>query len=258
MGLFGNKKPEFGPPVFINMKLAKEQLPADVDEQIRAQGALMLQPKELSQWAISTLFIEGNESIVILPQDAGPNSYKVKKTISQIQIPVELLDALTGAGDPLGLVYEFDTWERTLLRALEFDDGKSKVGFLGFLMDEMGAKEMDFPALIVPDYSGKLGAPGEHFNWYVILHPKPYNGLDYVVFGECPPLAQPVYGGVDLALIDSGKIFNQGKAIPGLVKVFDTEEGIRTRYYLPREVVEATGWWADEVEGIPSSLPHNG
>ena len=256
MGLFSKKKPEIGPPVFTDMRIAPRQLPPEMDEQLRSKGALFLQPEKLSAWALDTLLAENDPDVSILPQDADPGAHQLKKMVSQIQIPLELMDALVGNGDPEGLVLDFDTWERTILRPLEFEDGATKTGFLGFLTDGMGLSERDFHALIVPDYTGKSGAPGQHFNWYVILHPQPHNGLDYIVFGDCPPIGLSGYAGYDQGLELTGEIFNRGKAIPGLVKVFRTEEGTVTRYYLPREVVEATGWWAEEVEGIPSSLPN--
>jgi hypothetical protein len=256
MGLFNKKKPEIGPPVFTDMRIAEEQLPPEVNAQLRDKGALFLQPDELSVWALSTLLADNDPNISLLPQDADPSSGQIKKVISQIQIPLELMDALVGNGDPNGLVLEFDTWERTILRPLEFDDGGTKPGFLGYITDGMGLTEKDFHALIVPDYTGKSGAPGQHFNWYVLLHPQPHNGLDYIVFGECPPVGLSGFAGYDAGLALTGEIFNRGKAIPGLVKVFLTDEGTITRYYLPHEVVEATGWWADEVEGIPSTLPN--
>lgn len=265
MGLFNKKKSEPGPPVFTDMRIAPRQLPPEMDEQLRAKGALFLQPEKLSAWALDTLLAENDPDVSILPQDAGDERLlNAKKTISQIQIPTELMDALVGNGDPHGLVLDFDTWERTILQPLEFEDGlfplskstRPKAGLLGFLMKEQGLTERDFHALIVPDYTGKSGAPGQHFNWYVLLHPQPHNGLDYIVFGECPLSGLPGFAGYDEGLELTGEIFNRGKAIPGLVKVFLTDEGTVTHYYLPREVVEATGWWGEEVEGMPSSLPN--
>jgi hypothetical protein len=256
MSLFGKKMPELVAPTFTDMRIAQNQHPPETVAALNKMGILMFQPDQLSQWAVSTLLMHDDKDLTILPQDAGVKEFKGKKSLSQIHIPLNLMDALIGKGDPDNLLFQFDTWERTRLRVLAFEDGEAKSGLLGFFMEEFGLQEKDFPALIVPDYTGKNGPPGEHFNWYVLLHPHPYNGLDYIVFGEAPQLAQPVLGGVDKALIDTGKIFNLGKAIPGLVKVIRTEEGIRTRYYLPLEVVEATGWWAEEAEGIPSSLPH--
>lgn len=256
MGLFGKKKLELVAPVYTDMRIAEEQLPPEIDSTIRKNGALFLQPEKLSQWAISTLYMDNNPDFAVVPQDSDPTSYKGIKAFSQILIPLELMEALLGNGDPLGLVLEFENWERTKLKVLDFESGGDKAGFLGYIMEEMGLEEKEFRALVVPDYTGRSGAPGEHFHFYVLLHPQPHNGLDYVVLGQCPPLAQPVLGGVDLALRDAGEIFNRGKAIPGLVKVINDGENTRTRFYLPREVVEATGWWADEVEGIPSSLPN--
>jgi hypothetical protein len=256
MGLFNKKLPALVAPTYTDMRIAQEQLPEETLGALTKMGILFLQPKNLSQWALSTLLMHDDKELTILPQDAGASEFKGKKSLSQIHIPLNLMDALIGKGDPDNLLLHFDTWERTLLRVLDFEDGSDKSGLLGFLMEEQGVQERDFPALVVPDYSGKNGPPGEHCHLYVLLHPHPYNGLDYMVLGEFPPLAQPVLGGIDKALIEAGKIFNLGKAIPGLVLVITCEEGTRSRFYIPREVVEATGWWGDEVEGIPSSLPH--
>ena len=257
MSLFSKKKlPPRVAPTFTDMRIAQEQLPAETLAALTEEGILFLQPKKLSQWALSTLLMHDDKELTILPQDAGAKEFKGKKYISQIHIPINLMDALIGRGDPDNLLLHFNTWELTRLRVLDFENGDDKSGLLGFLMEEQGVQEKDFPALVVPDYTGKNGPPGEHFNLYVLLHPQPYNGLDYIVLGEFPPLAQPVLHGIDKALIETGKIFNRGKAVPALVRVIRGEKGTRSRFYLPREVVEATGWWGDEVEGIPSSLPH--
>jgi len=257
MSLFSKKLPMRVAPTFIDMRIAQEQLPPETLAALTKIGVFMLQPKKLSQWALSTLLMHDDTELTILPQDAGAKEFKGKKSISQIHIPLNLMDALIGKGDPDNLLLRFDAWELTRLRVLDFENGDDKSGLLGFLMEEQGVQERDFPALVVPDYTGKNGPPGEHFNLYVLLHPQPYNGLDYIVVGEFPPLAQPVLGGIDKALIEAGRIFNRGKAVPGFVRVFRGEKGrTRSRFYLPREVVEATGWWGDEIEGIPSSLPH--
>jgi hypothetical protein len=256
MGLFNKKLPDLVAPTFTDMRIAEEQLPPELVVELNKKGLLFLQPKKLSQWALNTLLTHDNDDPIILPQDAGAKEFKGKKSLSQIHIPINLMDALIGKGDPENLLLRFDAWELTRLRVLDFEDGADKSGLLGYLMEEQGVQERDFPAIVVPDYTGKNGPPGEHFNLYVLLYPHPHNGLDYMVIGEFPPLAQPVYGGVDLALIDTGKIFNRGKAIPGLVRVIANDKGTRSRFYLPLEVVEATGWWGDEIEGVPSSLPH--
>lgn len=256
MGLFGKKMPTLVDPTFIDMRLAENQIPPETLGALTKMGILFLQPEKLSQWAVSTLLMHDDKEVTILPQDAGVDEFKGKKTLSQIQIPNELKNALLGNGDPENLLLKFNTWERTVMKVLSFPDGSDKAGLLGHFADEAGAEEMDFPALLVPDYTGKDGAPGEVFHLYVLL-PQPFNGLDYIVFGKCAPLAQPILGGVDKALLETGELVNRGKAIPGLVKTIAGAEGRRYRFYLPKEVVEATGWWAEEVEGIPSELPYN-
>jgi hypothetical protein len=255
MALFGKKMPTLVDPTFIDMRLAENQLPPETRAALTKIGILFLQPEKLSQWAISTLLMHDDKEITILPQDAGVDEFKGKKALSQVHMPNNLKDALTGNGDPEELLLDFERWERTVLKVLTFPDGEDKAGLLGHFADEAGADEMDFSALLVPDYTGKDGAPGEIFHLYVLL-PQPVNGLDYIVFGSCAPLAQPIFGGVDKALLETGELVNRGKAIPGLVKTISSEQGRRYRFYLPREVVEATGWWAEEVEGIPSELPN--
>lgn len=256
MGLFSKKQPELAAPTYVDMRISPEQMPSEVDAQIRQMGALFLQPDKFSKWALDTMLMGNDKKVGILPQDADPSEYAGKNLISQILIPPPLMDALIGKGDPEGLLMKFTHWERTALKVLTFEDGADKAGLLAFLMDEKGIQERDFPALLVPDYTGKHGAPGEVVNLYVLLHPEPYNGLDYIVFGLFPPLAQPGLDGVSKALHEASTLFNQGKAIPGLVKIKLSGEFLKSHFYLPREVVEATGWWADETPDVPSSLPH--
>ncbi len=231
-------------------------MPAEIDAQLRSQGTLFLQPEKLSQWALDTLLMAHDDELAILPRDCGPADYAGKSKVSPITIPSNLLSALAGEGDPEGLLMKFNSWERTVLEVLTFPDGTDKAQLLAFMMDEKGIKEKDFPALLVPDYTGKHGAPGEVVHLYVILHPDEYRGLHYIVFGRFPELAQPELGGVEKALQEASELFNQGKAIPGLVRVKFAGEYLNSYFYLPREVVEATGWWADETPDVPSSLPH--
>jgi hypothetical protein len=70
-------------------------------------------------------------------------------------------------------------------------------------------------------------------------------------------LGKPTLGGYDLAVFETLELFNRGKAVPGLIKAFLKDDQIFVRYYLPLEVVEATGWWTEEEEGVPSTLPRS-
>lgn len=79
MGLFSKKKPEIGPPVFTDMRIAPRQLPPEMDEELRAKGALFLQPEKLSAWALDTLLAETNPDVSILPQNAYPSAHQLKK-----------------------------------------------------------------------------------------------------------------------------------------------------------------------------------
>jgi hypothetical protein len=187
-----------------------------------------------------------------MPQDGQLSDIKKGKTVRPILIPKELMDALSGNGDPNKLVFEFKEWERTWCNA----NSEDSLYFVAAVMEQEGVTEKDFPALIVPDYSGASGAPGHDFHWYVLLHPKPINNLDYFVYGLAPMLGKPTLGGYELAAAEALELFNSGKAIPGLIKAFIKDDNIIVRYYLPLEVVEATGWWMDEEEGVPSSFPN--
>jgi hypothetical protein len=129
------------------------------------------------------------------------------------------------------------------------------IAVLQHLTEKEGLTKKEFHALIVPDYSGASGVPGHDFHWYLLLHPEPINNLDYIVYGRAPMLGQPGLGGYQAAANDTLAIFNLGKAIPGLIKVSLDEDMLYTDYYLPYEVVEATGWWGDEQEGVPTSMP---
>jgi hypothetical protein len=252
MGLFGKKQPDIGEPLYIDMRVAEEQLPEEILKELRGQMWFMGFPEKLSDWAITTLGMDNNPDRQILPQDANLESAAPGKTIHPIHIPTDLMDALVGKGDPDKLVLEFSEWELTRCQLLQED----AIGLIGHLMEKDGVTEKDFYALIVPDYTGASGIPGHDFHWYLMLHPEPFNNLDYIVYGKAPMLGQPTLGGYQTAVKDALAIFNSGKAVPGLVKVSSGDGMIYTDYYLPFEVVEATGWWADEQEGVASSLPH--
>ena len=251
MGLFDKKQPKIGDPIYTDMRIAEEQLPEEVLAELRGQMWFMGYPEKLSDWAVTTLGIDNHPSIQMVSQDADLDSLDLEKTIHPIHIPVELMDALAGKGDPEKLLLEFDQWELTMCQLLNED----AIGLMRFLTEKEGLTEKDFYALIVPDYSGASGAPGHDFHWYLLLHPEPINNLDYIVYGKGPMLGQPGLGGYQTAVNDTLAIFNHGKAIPGLIKVSLDGDMLYTDYYLPYEVVEATGWWAEEVEGVPTSMP---
>jgi hypothetical protein len=251
MGLFSKKQPEIGGPVFIDMRISEEQLPEEVVSELRGQMWFMGFPEKLSDWAVISLGAENHPSIKLLPQDGDPSKEDPNKTIHPIHIPEELMDALVGKGDPNELLLDFEEWELTRCSLLNED----AIGLLGHLMEKDGVTERDFFALIVPDYTGASGVPGHDFHWYLLLHPEPFNNLDYIVYGRAPMLGQPGIFGYESAVKDTLAIFNSGKAVPGLIKVSLGDEMLYTDYYLPFEVVEATGWWADEQEGVASSLP---
>lgn len=250
MGLFSKKQIEIGEPFYIDMRIAEEQLPQEVTDHLKKQMWFMGYPESLSQWAIDTFGMSNDPNHRVIPQERDPAEVEKGKIIHPIHIPTELMDALIGRGDPENLILQFENWERTGCSLME-----GWGGFLGFLMDKEGVTEKDFHALIVPDYTGESGIPGHDFYWYVILHPDQHNGLDYFVFARAPMLGQAQLGGYELAVAQTLELFNSGKAIPGLIKARRSSEGVHTRYYLPYEVVEATGWWVEEDEGIPSSIP---
>ncbi len=251
MGLFSKKQPKIGDPIFIDMSIPDEQLPEEVLAQLRGQMWFMGYPEKLSDWAITTLGIHNHPSIQILPQDASPENIDLDKTIHPIHIPLDLMDALVGKGDPGKLLIEFEEWNLTMCQLLNED----AIGLMRYLTEKDGSTERDFFALIVPDYSGASGVPGHDFHWYLLLHPEPINNLDYIVYGRAPMMGQAGLGGYQNAVNDTLAIFNSGKAIPGLIKVSLDGDTLYTDYYLPHEVVEATGWWADEQEGVQSSMP---
>jgi hypothetical protein len=56
------------------MRIAEEQLPPEVNAQLRDKGALFLQPDELSVWALTTLLADSDPNVSLLPQDAEPSS----------------------------------------------------------------------------------------------------------------------------------------------------------------------------------------
>jgi hypothetical protein len=252
MGLFDRKKPDIGDPIYTDMRIAEEQLPAEVVQGLKKQMWFMGYPDELSEWAISTLGIHNDPTMQLMPQDSLLSEMEKGKTVRPILIPDDLMDAISSSKDHNNLVFEFKEWERTNCYPIR----EECIYVLGMVMEEEGVTERDFPALIVPDYSGASGVPGHDFHWYVLLYPKPINKMDYYIFGRAPMLGKPTLGGYDLAVFETLELFNSGKAIPGLLKAEVRNGEIHVRYYLPLEVVDATGWWTEEEEGIPSSLPH--
>lgn len=253
MGLFDKKKPDIGDPIYTDMRIAEEQLPAEVVEELKKQMWFMGYPDKLSEWAVTTLGIENDPKVQMMPQEGQPSDVKRGKTVRPILIPRDLLNALATNEDPLNLVLEFKEWEKTDCNVT----GQYCFHFLAEIMEKEGVTERDFPALIVPDYSGASGAPGHDFFWYVPFYPKPINNLDYFIYGRAPMLGKPTLGGYDLAVFETLELFNSGKAIPGLIKAVIRGDEIHVRYYLPLEVVDATGWWTEEEEGVPSAIPHN-
>jgi hypothetical protein len=253
MGLFDKKQPKIGDPIYTDMRIAEEQLPEEVRQYLNEQIWFMGYPDNLSEWAVSTLGIDNDPKVHLMPQDGQLSDVKKGKTVRPILIPNDLMVALSGEDDPNNLVFEFEEWERTRCNALAEDC----LYFLGHVMKQEGVIEREFPALIVPDYSGASGAPGHDFHWYVVLHPKPVNSLDYIIYGRAPMLGKPTLGGYDLAVFETLELFNRGKAVPGLIKAYLKDDQIFVRYYLPLEVVEATGWWTEEEEGVPSTLPRS-
>ena len=251
MGLFNKKQPEVGDPIFIDMRISEEQLSEEDLSQLRGQMWFMGFPEKLSDWTITTLGIHNHPTIQLLTQDAGPNQVVPGKTIHPIHIHMDLMDALVGKGDPKKLLVDFAEWELTRCHLLNED----AIGLLRHLTENAGVTEKDFFALIVPDYTGASGAPGHDFFWYLLLHPEPMNNLDYIVYGKAPMMGQPTLGGYQAAVNETLAIFNSGKAVPGMIRVSLSEDVLYTDYYLPYEVVEASGWWADEEEGVPSSMP---
>ena len=82
MSLFSKKKlPPRVAPTFTDMRIAQEQLPAETLAALTEEGILFLQPKKLSQWALSTLLMHDDKELTILPQDAGAKEFKGKKYI---------------------------------------------------------------------------------------------------------------------------------------------------------------------------------
>ena len=251
MGLFSKKQPKIGDPIFTDMRIAEEQLPTEVRQYLDEQIWFMGYPDKLSEWAVSTLGIDDDPKVQIMPQEGQRSDVKRGKTVRPILIPSDLLRALATNEDPHNLVFEFKEWERTRCNVT----GQHCFQFLAEIMEKEGVTERDFPALIVPDYSGASGAPGHDFHWYVPFHPTPINNLDYFIYGRAPMLGKPTLGGYELAVFDTLELFNSGKAIPGLLKASIKDDQIFVLYYLPLEVVEATGWWTEEEEGVPSSMP---
>jgi hypothetical protein len=251
MGLFDRKKPDIGDPIYTDMRIAEEQLPAEVVEHLEKQMWFMGYPDKLSEWAVTTLGIDNDPKVQMMPQEGQTSDVKRGKTVRPILIPRDLLNALATNEDPHNLVLEFKEWEKTVCNVT----GQYCFHFLAEIMEKEGVTERDFPALIVPDYSGASGAPGHDFYWYVPFYPKPINNLDYFIYGRAPMLGKPTLGGYDLAVFETLELFNSGKAVPGLIKAVIRDDQIHVRYYLPLEVVDATGWWTEEEEGIPSSLP---
>jgi hypothetical protein len=248
MGLFSKKLPEFGEPVFVDMRIADEQLPAEVLDALEGQMWFMGFPEKLSSWAIETIGISNHPDIQIFPLEKDINSLDPKKKAHPIKIEERLLQQISGVSSERDLILDFDEWQRAEVIPFE------AAPLLAHLMQQEGVTEKSFKALLVPDYSGQAGPPGHEFIWYLILHPEDFNGLSYVLFGHGPMLSHPSFGGYDVAVRETLKIVNTGKAVPGLINVSLDGDYINTDCYLPTEVVAATGWWAEEVEGVPDTL----
>ena len=87
MGLFGNKKPDVGDPIYTDMRIAEKQLPSGVIEQLQNQMWFMSYPDNLSEWAISTLGIDNDPKQQLMPQDGQLSDIKKGKTVRPILIP---------------------------------------------------------------------------------------------------------------------------------------------------------------------------
>ena len=113
MGLFSKKQPEIGDPIFTDMRIAEEQLPTELRQYLDEQIWFMGYPDKLSEWAVSTLGIDDDPKVQIMPQEGQRSDVKRGKTVRPILIPSDLLRALATNEDPHNLVFEFKEWERT-------------------------------------------------------------------------------------------------------------------------------------------------
>jgi hypothetical protein len=251
MGLFDKKLPDFGEPVLVDMRIADEQLPAEVLDALKGQMWFMGFPEKLSSWAIDTLGVSNHPDVQIFYLERDINSLDPKKKAFPVEIEPNLLAQISGVSKERDLLLDFDEWQRAAV--IEFE----VKALLAILMEREGVTEKTFHALLVPDYSGQAGPPGHEFIWLLILHPEDYNELSYVLFGHGPMLTHPSFGGYDIAVRETLAIVNAGKAVPGLIKVKLDGDYIETDCYLPTEVVEAAGWWPEEVEGIPDNFPRS-
>ena len=114
MGLFDKKKPDIGDPIFTDMRIAEEQLPAEVVQELKKQMWFMGYPDKLSEWAVTTLGIDNDPKVQMMPQEGQPSDVKRGKTVRPILIPGDLLNALATSEDPHNLVLEFKEWEKTV------------------------------------------------------------------------------------------------------------------------------------------------
>lgn len=257
MGLFDKNKnqPKFGPPIYLDMRIPDEQFPAEVRALLEGQVWFMGFPEKLSAWTIETLGMENDEEQQLVTIDTPNDQIPNGKSIRPVFIQQELLDALTSGRDPLQLVYKTEMWKRT---GCSLED-ESKLSLLVHYMNLIEVKEKDFAALIVPDYTGKSGVPGHQFFWYAILYPTnptwDIGDLPYTVLGRSAIFGLPEYGGYELAAANALELFNSGKAIPGLIRVKLVEEGFSFHYYMPEQIVDAVGWWVEDDEGIPTTIP---
>lgn len=252
MGLFDKKLPDFGEPVLVDMRIADEQLPAEVLEMLKGQMWFMGFPEKLSNWAIETLGVANHPDVQIFYLERDVNTLDPKRKAHPVEIEPNLLAQISRVSKERDLLMDFDQWQRSEI--IPFDAPPS---LLTTLLTEEGVTEKTFSALLVPDYSGQAGPPGHEFIWFLILHPHDYEGLSYVLLGHGPMVTHPSFGGYEVAVRETLAIVNSGKAVPGLVMVKLTDDGIEADCYLPTEVVEATGWWAEEIEGIPDNFPRS-
>jgi len=142
MGLFSKKQPEIGDPIFTDMRIAEEQLPSEIRQYLNEQMWFMGYPDKLSEWAVSTLGIDNDPKVQIMPQEGQRSDVKRGKTVRPILIPSDLLKALATNEDPHNLVFEFKEWERTRCNVM----GQYCFHFLAEVMEKEGVTERDFPA----------------------------------------------------------------------------------------------------------------
>jgi hypothetical protein len=252
MGLFKKKTPEMGAPVFVDMRIAEEQLPQEIMEIVRSNMWGWGYPDLLSNWAVETFAVANNPKVQIFLKETDMETLDPEKSAHPIYIEENLLKQLVGEVKERDLLFDFEEWHRASV--IPFAEAYP---FLDYVMQQEGVTKKYFPAVIVPDFSGEVAPPGHDFMWFAILHPNDYKGIDYVHFGNAPMVTHPSPGGYGTGVKNALAIFNTGKAIPGLIRAVINGDYLETDYYLPTEVLEATGWWADEVEGVSNTKPRN-